>query len=231
VIAYPPGTDPDQPRTAAGARLPVCVVLHGRSNDAEGMVRIGYPRFLAAAVEEGGAPFALAAIDGGDRYWHRRRDGEDPGAMILAEWLPRLARAGLAARPADRIAFLGWSMGAYGSLLLAARLGPARVAAVAAESPALWQRPGDSAPGAFDDREDFLANDVFTRSRIRVLERIPIRIDCGRADPFHTAATAFARRLRPAPVLDLGAGDHTGTYWRAKAAKTIDFIGKAFEQA
>jgi enterochelin esterase-like enzyme len=229
VIAYPPGTDPDKPTTAKGARLPVCVVLHGRGATSHDLLTLGYPNFLAAAVHAGLAPFALAAVDGRDRYWHARRNGEDPAKMVLDEWLPRLAEAGLAARPADRIGLLGWSMGGYGALLLASRLGAARVAVVAAESPALWLQPGDSAQGAFDDAEDFRANDVFKRQK--VLSRIPIRIDCGTADPFHTAAKKFAAGLHPTPVTDLGAGNHSGTYWKAKAPKAIEFIGNRLTSA
>jgi S-formylglutathione hydrolase FrmB len=227
-IAYPPDVDPEHPVTAAGRPLPVCVVLHGRGDQAETMVELDYPGFLAAAVRAGLAPFALAAVDGGERYWHRRADGEDPGAMVLDEWLPRLAEAGLAAGANQRIAFLGWSMGGYGSLLLASRLGPDRVAGIAAESPALWLRPGDSARGAFDDAADFRTNDVFARRK--VLGRIPIRIDCGIADPFHSAAKKFASGLNPRPVTDLGAGDHTWGYWRAKAPKAIKFVGNSLSQ-
>jgi dienelactone hydrolase len=229
VIGYPPGIDPDRPTTSSGARLPVCVVLHGRGATAESMVSLGYPAFLASAVRAGLPPFALASVDGGERYWHRRADGEDTGAMVLDEWLPRLAEAGLAARTADRIGFLGWSMGGYGALLLASRLGPKRVAAVVAESPALWLRAGDSARGAFDDAADFKANDVFAKRA--VLSRIPIRIDCGIADPFHSAAEKFVAGFDPRPLTDLSAGDHTNGYWRLKAPKAINFVGKSLAES
>jgi enterochelin esterase-like enzyme len=224
VIAYPPGADPDRPRTPSGDRLPVCVVLHGKGDDAEDMVNLGYPNFLAAAVRAGLPPFALASVDGGTRYWHARKDGEDTGAMVLTEWIPRIAAAGLAATRSDRIAFLGWSMGGYGSLLLASQLGPARVAAIAAESPALWVAAGNRALGSFDDAADFEAHDVFRRRRL--LSRIPIRIDCGIADSFHSAVEKFAAGLHPPAVTDLGSGDHTAGYWRAKAPKAIEFVGK-----
>ena len=200
-----------------------------RGGTAESMVSLGYPAFLASAVRAGLPPFALASVDGGERYWHRRADGEDTGTMVLDEWLPRLVDAGLAARPADKIGFLGWSMGGYGALLLASRLGPDRVAAVVAESPALWLRAGDSSPGAFDGPADFAANDVFAQRA--VLSRIPIRIDCGIADPFHSAAGKFAAGLHPRPITDLGAGDHTGGYWRRKAPKAINFVGKSLAES
>jgi pimeloyl-ACP methyl ester carboxylesterase len=228
-IAYPPGVDPLRPvkpataTTPAGGRLPVCVVLHGKGMTARGLVTIGYPWFLAAAVKAGVPPFALAAVDGGDRYWHRRKNGEDPGGMVLHEWIPLLAEFGLAAHSSDRIALLGWSMGGYGSLLLASVLGPTRVAAVVAESAALWRSADDAAAGAFDDVADYRAHDVFARRR--ELSQIPIRIDCGLADPFHTADENFASGLAVSPAGDFGAGDHSQGYWRAKAPKAIEFIG------
>jgi S-formylglutathione hydrolase FrmB len=226
VIAYPPNVDPKSPRTATDQPLPVCVVLHGRGDNALDLVSIGYPSFLAQAIAAGTPPFALAAVDGGnDQYWHARRAGGDPGRMVITEFIPRLADLGLRARPSDRIGLLGWSMGGYGALLLGSTLGPGRVAAIAAESPALWLRSGEMARGAFDDADDFQAHDVFRRRA--VLERIPIRIDCGLADPFHTAAKRFASELHPHPVTDLGAGDHSWGYWRSKAVKAIEFVGKA----
>jgi enterochelin esterase-like enzyme len=218
LIAYPPGS-------SAGARLPVCVVLHGRGDDAAATESLGYPQFLAATVRAGGPRFALAAVDGGDRYWHARAAGDDSGAMVVSEFLPMLASRGLAAAATDRIAFLGWSMGGYGSLLLASHLGRTRVAAVVAESPALWRRPEDTAAGAFDDPADYRRNDVFSR-RDR-LAGIAIKIDCGVADPFYRAARAFASGLPGHPVTGFGDGDHTGGYWRAKAPKSIAFIGNA----
>lgn len=219
MTAYPPGSDPDA-STSAG-RLPVALVLHGRGDDATHLLTVGYPAALAVAVRAGLPPFALAAVDGGDRYWHRRADGDDPARMITDEWLPRLADVGLAARPQDRIGLIGWSMGGYGALLLAARLGPSRVAAVVAESPALWRKPQSAAPGAFDNAADFHANDIF--DHLDVLRSIPVRIDCGIADPFHTTAKHLAADL-PGAVTDLGAGDHSLGYWRRFAPEAVRFV-------
>jgi hypothetical protein len=172
-LALPPGTDSD-------ARLPLALVLHGRGGDADSAFRdLWFDRYLAAVVRAGSAPFALASVDGGeDSYWHRRRDGTDAQAMLTDEFLPLLAEQGLATEP---FGLLGWSMGGYGALLLAETLGAGRVAAVAADSPALWRRFADSAPGAFDDAADFAAHDVFA-GRAR-LAGIPVRIACGGERP------------------------------------------------
>ena len=140
-IAYPPGRDRDG--------LPVLISLHGRGGTHRDSLAgsLHLHRFLAEIVRRGSAPFAIASVDGGDHeYWHPRR-GTDPAAMVIEEFLPLLSRREL---DTARIGLLGWSMGGYGALLLAETLGPSRIAAVAADSPALWQRFADSSAGAFD---------------------------------------------------------------------------------
>lgn len=149
-LARPPGPHQDD--------LPVVLVLHGRSgNRRTAFDSIGLLRYLAAHVAGGGRPFALAAADGGDTYWHPRSSGDDPVTMLVAELPPMLAAQGLRT---DRVGALGWSMGGYGSLLLAresarAELGGTVVVAAAAASPALFASYADAAPGAFDDAADF----------------------------------------------------------------------------
>jgi S-formylglutathione hydrolase FrmB len=54
---------------------------------------------------------------------------------------------------------MGWSMGGYGALLLGARLGSPRTAAISATSPAVW--PQNNFPDfAFDSAEDWAENTV-----------------------------------------------------------------------
>ena len=215
-IAYPP-------RHGAGAALPVALVLHGRGDDHRAAFASHHlDRYLAEVVRQGVQPFALASVDGGDHaYWHRRADGDDPQRMILDEFLPLLADRGLLTA---RIGLSGWSMGGYGSLLLAERLGPARCAVVAVDSPALWLRPEDSAPGAFDGRADFARNDVFAGRRR--LAGIPVRIAIGTADPFYVATRAFVAGLPGRPVTDYATGGHDVTFWRRSAPAQLRFIGR-----
>ena len=163
---------------------------------------------------------AIIAPSGGNHYWHRRRAGMDPGAVVLDDIRPLgLREAGLAADA--RVAFLGLSMGGYGALLLASELGRAGTFGVVAESAALWTEADLSAEGAFDDREDFLAHDIFARSK--ALFDIPIRLDCGTDDPFIAANRAFAERV-PHAEAAFDAGGHTRDYWRAHCGAQLDWL-------
>ena len=204
--------------------LPVVVVLHGRGGDhtlAFG-TGLGLDRFLAAALVAGVPPFALASVDGGDTYWHRRASGEDAGAMVVDELLPLLARRGL---DVSRLGFLGWSMGGFGSLRLAGLLGPDRVRAVAAESPALWQSFEEAAPGAFDDAADFADTTVFGRQSS--LDGIAVRVDCGEGDPFYEATKAYRNGFTRPPAGGCELGDHDLDYWRRLAPGQLRFLGEA----
>ena len=211
-----------RPPGAGDAELPLCVVLHGRGGtwgsayDAFALTR-ELPRASSAT-----APFAVATVDGGEHsYYHPRHDGTDAGAMVVDELLPLLGEQG--ART-DRIALMGWSMGGYGSLRLAELLGPSRVACVAADSPALWTAPGASAPGAFDDADDFRRNDVFARRED--LAGIPVRIAIGADDPFLRATRDFATDVPDLVGLHVGPGGHDRTFWRRTAARQLDFVGR-----
>jgi dipeptidyl aminopeptidase/acylaminoacyl peptidase len=220
-LARPPGSD-------AGAAVPVALVLHGRGGDADSAFDdLWFDRYLAAVVRAGAPPFALASVDGGDdSYWHRRRDGTDAQAMLTDEFLPLLARQGLAT---ERFGLIGWSMGGYGSLLLAEKLGAGRVAAVAADSPALWRRFADSASGAFDDAADFAAHDVFA-GRPR-LAGIPVRIACGESDPFYPAVQQFLPGVPTLAGTDFRAGGHTAALWRSTAEGQLRFLATALHGA
>ncbi|WP_261567359.1 esterase family protein [Frankia gtarii] len=210
---------------AGGGRgLPVCLVLHGRGDDARRAVGLlGLDRLLPAAIDAGVAPFALAAVDGGETYWHPRASGDDPEAMILDEIRPRLAAAGLRT---TRLAALGWSMGGYGALLLARRH-PDLVVAAAASSPAMWRSYGASAPGAFDSAADFAAHRILGTAPA---PEVAYRIDCGDADPFAAVSRRAVADLRPQEH-SLGPGGHTPAYWRAVAPAQLAFVGAALNRA
>ncbi|MEO8815323.1 MAG: alpha/beta hydrolase-fold protein [Mycobacterium sp.] len=200
-IARPPGQ--------TGALRPL-IALHGKGSDASTVMAGGVEQGLAEAVDAGLPPFAVVAVDGGGSYWHQRASGEDAGAMVTDELIPLLADQGL---DTSRVAFLGWSMGGYGALLLGGRLGPRRTAAICAVSPALWLSPGAAAPGAFDGAADFSANSVFG---MPALASIPIRVDCGNSDPFYSATQAFVAQLPNPPAGGFSPGGHDASFWSAQ---------------
>jgi S-formylglutathione hydrolase FrmB len=212
-VIYPHGQKAD-------ARLPVVLVLHGRGGDHNSAINdLGADRYLTAAVQAGTAPFALAAVDGGtDNYWHRRANGDDPQRMLTAELLPLLAKRGLRT---DRYGVLGWSMGGYGALLLAADAGANRVTAAGAMSPALWHKASQTAAGAYDGPADFQAHQVFGRAAD--LKDVALRIDCGRDDPFAGAVRDLRAEVPAAGGLEAGA--HTGGYWRRMLPAQLAFLG------
>ncbi|SOC88035.1 Putative esterase [Curtobacterium sp. 314Chir4.1] len=207
----------------ADGPLPIAVALHGYGDDHTDFFgsHLGYDRFLAAHVAAGGVPFAIAAVDGGNRYWHRRADGDDPGAMVVDEFLPLLARRGF---DTARLAFTGYSMGGYGALHLAGVLGTARVRAVSAISPALWTSAGDTARGAFDDAADFRANTVIGRQRS--LDGIAVRVDCGTGDGFEPAVRTYVDGFATAPAGGFEPGGHTTAYWRRLAPQQLAFLAR-----
>ena len=207
-----------RPRRREGdtASQPLVVALHGQGGDADWPFDgLHLERHIATTG------IAMASVDGGDFYWHARRSGIDTGRMVVEDFLPLLAGKGLAT---DRIGLLGWSMGGYGALLLATRLGPTRVAGVVAVSAALWLAPpSDPWIGAFDDAEDFARNDVFAKAD--ELRGIPVRLDCGRDDYFIAANRAFAREL-PSAAATFDAGAHTEDYWTGHAKAQLSWLSK-----
>jgi len=218
-LVYPPGARP-------GAPLPLCLYLHGRGGSHRNVADqpMGLPWFLADRVAAGAPPMALLAVDGGNLWWHRRASGDDTARMLVDEVLPLAARRGL---QTERIGLLGTSMGGYGAILLADRLGPERVAGVGGLSPALYRRYGDAMAGAFDSAADFAAHDVFA-GRAR-LQGIPVRLDCGTGDRYGFASSCRAF-LDGAPVGVTGTttpGCHDTAYWRSIAPHHLEHVARA----
>jgi S-formylglutathione hydrolase FrmB len=196
-----------RPAGASGA-LPVVLALHGAYDDADQWRR---KLDLDDAHRAARTGFALAGIDGGVHdYWHPRAVGRDPRSLVLDHFLPLLAREGL---DIDRPAFLGWSMGGYGALVLATEVGAP--GPVVATSPALWARYADSAPGAYDGPADFARWGVLgNRERLAKLAHDRVRVDCGQSDPFVPGVSALRRAL-PTARVHLSPGAHDAAYWKS----------------
>lgn len=220
VLAYPPAV-------AAGAALPVCLVLHGAGTDEHGPFDgLGYHRMLAAATTAGIPPFVLASVDGGaNGYWHPRASGDDPLGMVLTDFPVVLAQHGLAV---ERFGLIGWSMGGYGALLAASEAAD-RFAAVAVSAPALWRSYDEASaanPEAFDSADDWRTwGDM--RLRTGQLEGVALRIDCGESDPFAPALSSLRERMPDPESVHFAQGCHDATYWRSVAPEQLRMIGEA----
>ena len=179
-----------------------------------GMLRAQSSPDLATAV-------AVASVDAGTSYFHRRADGTDTGAMIAQELLPLLSARGL---DTTRLGLTGFSMGGYGSVLLAATALRGQVAAVAPISAALWPSFA-AAPGfAFDGAADFDAHDVFTTRE--ALAAVPLSVACGLSDPFLGYNQDFAGGFATPPVTSFTPGGHDNAYWVSAATPQLAFLSR-----
>ena len=210
IIVRPPGQT---------APLRPVIALHCKDADASWVMDLGMENALAELVRAGRPPFAVVSVDGGDTFWRRHANGQDSGAMVLTELLPMLAGKAI---DTSRVAFMGWSMGGYGALLLGSQLGPARTAAICAISPALYLTYWQAPPGAFDSLDDWRTNSA--ASLIPRLASIPVRVDCGTGDPFYLAASQFAGQLRPRPAGGFSPGGHDASYWRAQLPAELAWL-------
>jgi pimeloyl-ACP methyl ester carboxylesterase len=220
-------------RAGSGIGLAVVIALHGAGSGAVDLASQLAPGMTAAGVSR----FAMICVDGGQAYWHKRADGDDPISMIMHEVLPRARAAGLAT---GRIGIIGESMGGYGALLLAERLAamPAAaqaaavpaVAAVAAMSPAIFGSYADARAAnrtAFDSQADFADNDVL--GSLTALRGVPAWVACGADDPFGPEAALLCARLAattghavPGGILP---GCHDDPFWERNLPAALHFIG------
>ncbi len=214
VAATPPG--------GAEGR-PLLVFLHGRGSNGPESNANG--AFFAALAAQGSRAPAVVFPNGADHsYWHRRGSG-DWARYVLDEVIPQALRR-LHADP-DRIAIGGISMGGYGAFEIA-RQRPRSFCAVGGHSAALWLASGESAPGAFDDAEDFDRHDVISvaqRRGRRAWSTAELWLDSGTTDPFRDADAAFARALgvrkRTWP------GGHEHAYWKDHYDDYLRFYARA----
>jgi dienelactone hydrolase len=207
---------------STSTRYPVALFLHGLGGNNQGIFdALAAQTLLQGHLAAGGTPFAIASVDGGDWWWHRRANGNDPQAMLLSEFIPLLQSRGL---DTGRIALLGLSMGGFGALLLASQGTIPGLRAVAAMSPAVWSRYGVGIEGAFDSPADFAANDVFgLRPK---LESLPKRIDYGLEDELNATVQDYVSGLPGTVEGGFRPGGHDDAYWRSILPEVVAFLGR-----
>ncbi|ADB50006.1 alpha/beta hydrolase [Conexibacter woesei] len=210
-----------------GSGRPLLVFLHGRGEDGNDS-NLSDELFAALAALGDRAP-AIVFPDGGEAsYWHDRDDGAWE-RYVVEEAIPDAARR-LHADP-RRVAIGGISMGGFGAYAIA-RQHPGRFCAVGGHSAALWESAGETAPGAFDDAEDFARHDVIAAARADAApwRGMPLWLDGGDEDPFRAGGTALAQALRAggADVRHrVWPGAHEGDYWREHIDEYLRFYAGA----
>lgn len=219
-ISYPPGH-------RSGDRLPLVLALHGfTGTHVRPIGPIPPVQLLASTVHGRVLPaMAVAAIDGGDGYWHSHPE-DDPMRMLLEEFLPMCRDRGLGVGASRKIGLTGESMGGYGALLLAEQH-PEMVAAVAVISPAVWTTYADSQnanPTAFTSAADFAANNVITHAA--ALRGIPLRLASGRQDPFHPYLESLVPELPKGSRVLFPPGAHDNDFFGSQALPSLAFIAK-----
>lgn len=219
-VVLPPGAE-------SGGRLPMLVFLHGRGGD-QGSEQVD--QFFAALAKLGNRAPIVAFPYGGDHsYWHDRADG-NWGNYVVDEVIPQVAQR-YDGNP-HRVAVGGISMGGFGAFDLAMHF-PGRFCAVGGHGPALWQTGGETAPGAFDDAEDFDRNNVIgaAASNAAPFTSQPVWIDAGAQDPFQPGDQAFADELRndgaDATIKLDRPGGHDSDYWNSHWSEYLRFYAAA----
>jgi S-formylglutathione hydrolase FrmB len=215
------------PDDAGSDERSLLVFLHGRDGNEDS--ELGNEELFETLSELGDrAPIIALPDGGGDSYWHDRADGQW-GTYVTDEVIPKVVKE-FDADP-DRLAIGGISMGGFGAYDIA-RLHPGRFCAVGGHSPALWQTGGETAPGAFDDAEDFAAHDMIASVAANpgAFTGQPIWLDSGDEDPFVPGDDAFAAALEAAgaPLTEKRwPGGHDHDYWGAHWDEYLRFYANA----
>jgi enterochelin esterase-like enzyme len=207
------------------AGRPLLIFLTGKNQDP---TQIGGDAMRAAVGRLGDrAPVVVLPANDGGSYWHDRRSGRWRG-YVLDEAIPAaLRRYDL---DGSRVAIGGISMGGAGAFSIAAR-SERPFCAVGGHSAAFWSSPDQSAPGAYDDAEDFRRNEPtapILSGRMRY--GVPLWLDVGRSDPFVVTNRRVADALRrngEQVTARFPEGEHDGAYWRRQIADWMTFYARA----
>lgn len=223
VGVVPPGPGP------AGRPRPLLVFLHGKGAEEES--NLNSQMYAALARLGPRAPDVVFPNGGEDSYWHDRASGQW-GSYVIHEVIPQALRR-LHADP-RRVAIGGISMGGFGGYDIARR-DPSRFCAVGGHSAALWASGGETAPGAFDDAEDFDRHDVIGKAEASQSPYAgkALWLDVGTQDPFRTADTRLVHALGDKGEhvsFHVWPGAHQGSYWRSHWDEYLRFYAAALER-
>ncbi|WP_203819366.1 alpha/beta hydrolase [Paractinoplanes ferrugineus] len=187
-----------------GRGLPVCLILHGGTKRPADYAGLGLGRFLTDAVRRGAPPFVLVGADGGGLAW-RPAGADDPQRMVHEEIPAWCRRFGY---DTGRMAAWGWSLGGYGSLLLAEAY-PGFVRAVAAFSPAV--RPDD---------------DVTRQAGL--LRGTRVGLWCGKQDGLYYDVRTLEKELPEGKAAgSYGDGRHNFGFWSRCVPDAFAFVARS----
>ncbi|MFI1919501.1 alpha/beta hydrolase [Nocardia sp. NPDC020380] len=207
--------------------LPMSLLLHGLHGNAHTAAVGGIANVLSAAVSARLArPFGFLAVDGGDNYWHRQANGDDPMAMLLDEvpaWLTARKLGGLDGQP---FACTGTSMGGFGALVYS-RLRSERarpVTATAIMSPGLITTWAE-----MSKRKAFINEAQWTNlDPLRNIDKqgpAPVGLWVGDRDRFIDGCRKYITTARPEIGL-VTPGAHTDEYWRTVTPDVVRFLNR-----
>ena len=199
----------------AGNVAAVLYGLHGRGGSRrDAFDAIGLHRFVA----ERGLPWGVATLDGGETFWHKRKDGSNTQRDLIDGLIPYVSTKA----PAAKAVVIGWSAGGFGAVLAMLQHPEVFVAAVGS-GPSFWTSFSSSTEGAFDDDADFAANDVLGDAQ--QLAGRAVRVDCGDDDPFAEGVVDLKRRVASIEG-GLRSGFHEDASWRSYLPDQLDFIAR-----
>ena len=214
------------PKKAPPKDRSLLVFLHGRGEDERAY--LDEPMFEALSGLAGRAPVVAFPFGGNSSYWHDRESG--PWAQyVLEDVIPQIVdRYDI---DPNRVAIGGISMGGYGAFNIA-RLNRDGFCAVGGHSPAIWEEPGETADGAFDDADDFERNDVIDIAGTdpSPYEDMRVWLDAGEDDPFLPGDEALEDALRDGgarPVVKRSPGGHDLGYWNGNWDEYFRFYAHA----
>lgn len=220
VVALPrPARAPSGPQHS---RIPLVVVLPGADGVASDLTTaVGLPGWAYAA---GIRNLAFACPGGGGHtYYHPRTDGTNAFAWVTEEFIPMVEQRFPVGGTRGSRAIYGRSMGGFGALLIAAER-PELVCCAVGSSPAVFPSYRAAVTGhaeTFDSAADWQRWGLW--SRLRRLDGMPVRIDCGDADPFAPTARQLLTRI-PGAVGTISRGCHDVGFWRRAAPTQLQFL-------
>ena len=207
---------------------PLLVFLHGRNGNEDSEMR-NEPMVTELAALGLRAPVIAFPYGGSHGYWHDRR-GARWATYVMHEVIPQVQQR-FHTDPVH-VAIGGTSMGGYGAYEIA-RENPGHFCAVGGHSPAIWRTGGESAPGAFDDAQDFARHDLVGTARTKPGRFVGPRLwlDAGTRDPFQPGDRAFAGALKAGKVHITAhlrwPGGHEHSYWQRHWPAYLAFYARA----